>query len=113
MPWAEAAGRNGVMTDAKEFMIQILFEKSGDGRFHVHSPDLAGLHLAGRDLATIRADLEPIVKELLFHNSNVIADKIRWVPSLEEVLGQFTRPSSPSSSPAQEQKFLMITGRAA
>ena len=101
------------MTDTKEFMIQILFETSGDGRFHVHSPDLAGLHLAGRDLATIRADLEPIVKELLFHNSNVIADKIRWVPSLEEVVSQMTRPPTVPSSSSREQKFLMITGRAA
>ncbi|HKO10122.1 MAG TPA: hypothetical protein VJ487_20630 [Alphaproteobacteria bacterium] len=81
------------MTAAKEFMIQILFKKSGDGRFHVHSPDLAGLHLAGRDLATIRADLEPIVKDLLFYNSNVIADKIRWVPRLEEI------PPHPALSP--------------
>ncbi|HXQ66715.1 MAG TPA: hypothetical protein VN980_09100 [Alphaproteobacteria bacterium] len=101
------------MTAAKEFMIQILFKKSADGRFHVHSPNLAGLHLAGRDLATIRADLEPIVKDLLFYNSNVIADKIRWVPSLEEVVCQMTQPSSAPEPQAVEQKFLMITGRAA
>jgi|SRR5208282_2781117 len=101
------------MADVKEFMIQILFKKSGDGRFHVHSPDLAGLHLAGRDLTTIRADLEPIVKELLFHNSHVIADKIRWVPSLEEVVRQMTQPLSAPKQQPGEQNFLVITGRAA
>jgi len=102
-----------MMVEGKEFLIQILFEKSRDGRFHVHSPELAGLHLAGRDLRKIRADLEPIVKELLFHNSNVIADKIRWVPSLEEVVRQMTQPSTAPKEEAGERNFLVITGRAA
>ena len=101
------------MAAPKEFMIQILFKRSSDGGFHVHSPNLAGLHLAGRDLTAIRADLEPIVKELLFFNANVIADHIRWVSSLEDVMRQMTQPSSAPEPQPGEQSYLMITGGAA
>ncbi|MCK6452655.1 MAG: hypothetical protein L6R19_17675 [Alphaproteobacteria bacterium] len=90
-----------------EFAIQLLFDKRGDGRIHVHSPNVPGLHLAGDDLDAIRADIEPIVKDLLYYNSNLIVDQIHWVPGLEEVVRQMAEPSEPRS------KFLVIHGRAA
>lgn len=90
-----------------EFAIQLFFDKRRDGRIHVHSPSVPGLHLAGDDLQSIQADIEPIVKDLLYHNSNLIVDKIDWVPSLEEVVKQMAEPPEPKS------KFLLIHGRAA
>lgn len=100
------------MGKAKEFAIELRFEKKRDGRFYVRSPNLTGLHLAGSDLEKIRADLEPIVKDLLFHNSDFVADTIRWVPSLEQVTHEMTRPLPPRG-PESVERFLVITGRAA
>jgi hypothetical protein len=91
-----------------EFAIQLLFDKAHDGRIHVHSPNIPGLHLAGDDLESIRADIEPIVKDLLFHNSNVVVDRIRWVPSLEEVVRQMAE-----HAPEPKSKYLMIVAHAA
>jgi hypothetical protein len=89
-----------------EFAIQLVFDKRLDGRIHVHSPSVPGLHLAGNDLEAIQSDIEPIVKDLLFHNANVVVDRIRWVPSLEDVVRQLATPEPTS-------KFLMISGHAA
>jgi len=89
-----------------EFAIQLVFDKRHDGRIHVHSPSVPGLHLAGHDLQSIQSDIEPIVKDLLLHNANVVVDRIRWVPSLEEVVRQMAT-AEPRS------KFLMIRGHAA
>src|SRR5215470_10719340 len=98
------------MAAQKKFGIQILFRKDRTGRIHVHSPDVAGLHLAGRDLNAIRADLEPILKDILFHNLDFVADKIQWVPSLEEVARLMTASPASQERRTREQKFLMITG---
>ncbi len=95
-----------------EFLIQLLFDKNRDGRIHVHSPNMPGLHLAGDDLESIQDDIEPIVKELLLHNSHVIVDQIRWVPSLEEIVRQMGKPS-PEPEQKQESKYLVIMARAA
>jgi hypothetical protein len=71
---------------------------------------LLGLHLAGDDLAEIRTDIEPIIKDLLFHNSNVVVDTVQWVPSLEEAVRHMAR-STPPLDP--DKSFLMIVGHAA
>jgi predicted RNase H-like HicB family nuclease len=101
------------MPSSNEFAIELLFDKSRDGRFHVHSPNVPGLHLAGYDLAAIRADIEPIVKDLLYHNSGVIVDHIRWVPSLEELIRQIMGPPPPPEPQPGKATYLVITGRAA
>lgn len=101
--------------DTREFAIQLLFARRNDGRFHVHSPNVPGLHLAGRDLAAIRSDIEPIIKDLLYFNSKVIIDEIRWVPSLEEIVNRMAKPrTEPTLEPEGESsEFLVIVGRAA
>jgi len=102
---------------AKEsgFVARVKFEKRPDGRFHIQSPNIPGLHLAGRDLDQIRADLEPIVKDLLFHNLNIVVDKLSWVPSIDAVVrklkaGEPARPPEPSPG---KPSFLVIVGHAA
>lgn len=89
-----------------EFAIHLVFDKRRDGRIHVHSPNVPGLHLAGSDLQSIESDIEPIVKDLLLHNANVVVDRIRWVPSLEDVVREMAAPEPRS-------KFLMISAHAA
>lgn len=96
-----------------EFVIQLLFDKRSDGRFHVHSPNVPGLHLAGKSIELIRGDIEPVVRDLLFYNSGMVVDQIRWVPSLDEVVKEMA-PSVPAITESPETpKFLVITGRAA
>lgn len=103
-------GGKGTMGQAAKFIIELLLEKKGDGRFYVRSPNLAGLHLAGSDIEAIRADIEPVVKDLLFYNKNFRTDEIVWVPSLEQITEAMTQPRREIES---VEKFLVITGRAA
>src|SRR4029453_15437030 len=63
----------------QEFSIELFFDRRGN-HYHVHSPSVAGLHLAGTDLSALRQDIEPAVRDLLRYNSNVSVDTIRWVP---------------------------------
>jgi hypothetical protein len=73
---------------AEEFSIRVLFDRAQDGRYYVHSPNVTGLHLAGTDIDLMRKELEPIVKDLLWFNHQLIIDEIRWVPSLDNVVNQ-------------------------
>ena len=77
---------------ASEFSIQLLFDQMSDGRYFIHSPHVPGLRLAGFNLEALRADIEPAVKDLLFHNRNLNVESIRWVPSIDEVLEELERP---------------------
>ena len=77
---------------ASEFSIQLLFDQMSDGRYFIHSPHVPGLRLAGFNLEALRADIEPAVKDLLFHNRNLHVESIRWVPSINEVLEELERP---------------------
>jgi len=76
------------MPNTSGFVIQLLFDKRKDGRFHVHSPSVPGFHLAGPDLEAIRPDIETVLKDILFHNSKMIVDEIQWFPSLWSALGR-------------------------
>jgi len=98
-----------------EFAVQVEFDKRHDGRFHIHSPSLPGLHLAGRDLDKVRADLEPAVKDLLFHNLEMVVETIRWVPSLDEVAKRLKdgEPSPPLEPKPGKPSFLVIRGHKA
>ena len=78
---------------AGECSIELLFDRRSDGRYYVHSPDVPGLHLAGPDIDALRADVEPAVKDLLKYNRNLSVGKIRWVPSLDEVLKRLEKPA--------------------
>lgn len=100
------------MAKTREFALKLLVRRKDDGRFCISSPNLPGLHLAGQDLDKIRADLEPIVKDLLYFNTDFVADQIKWVPSLEQAGHDVKQALSPSEPRAVEELFA-ITGRAA
>ena len=90
---------------ANEFSICILFEKNKDGRYYVHSPNVIGLHLAGTDVALIRQEIETVVKDLLWFNHKIIADQIRWVPSLDHVMKQLDGDAD--DAPGQQETYLV------
>jgi hypothetical protein len=73
---------------ATEFALRIDFRR-GEGRCYISSPDLVGLHLAGPDMDALREDLEPVIKDLVFHNLNRVIDKLRFIPSLEEIAEKY------------------------
>jgi hypothetical protein len=94
------------------FVIQLLFDKRRDGRFHVHSPDVPGLHLAGHDINAIRADVEPVLRDVLLHNAKVVVDTIQWHPSLEDVVKTIAGSPSPPDAPPSKSNFLLIFAHA-
>jgi len=81
------------MTTQNEFRIEIVFDKRDDGRFHIHSASVPGLHLAGIDLDALRADVEPVVKDLLWFNKKIIVDSVRWIPSLDDIVDKLKAPA--------------------
>lgn len=96
------------MTGANKFHLRLLVQKSKDGRFSISSPTLPGLHMAGKDLEKIHADLEPIIKDLLWHNSEFAVDRIEWVPSLEQVIQNVNEALSD-----QQEAVYVVTGKRA
>ena len=102
------------MTAAREteFVVQVQFDKRIDGRFHIRSPNLPGLHLAGPDFDQIQVDLEPVVKDLLHYNLGMIVETIRWVPSIDEITAAFKKGATvrhPQPKPGKSS-FLVIRG---
>ena len=79
-----------------EFQIELIFEKRTDGVYKVHSPSLPGLYLTSESFDTLRSDIDPAVKDLLYFNKNISADNIRWIPPLDEAQEQMTKPQDGS-----------------
>jgi hypothetical protein len=74
------------------FQIALSFIKRADGSYYIHSPNVPGLHLAGKDLAALRRDIDPAVRDLLRENLNIDVDEVRWVPSLDDIQKSFDEP---------------------
>lgn len=85
------------MPKPREISLQLQYEKRG-GRFYINCPDLPGFRLAGADLDALQADLPTVIKDLLWHNLKIIADKLRWVPSLEDVAKHLKKPEPEGSA---------------
>lgn len=102
------------MLNQDEFAIRLVYDQKQDGRFHISSPDIPGLHLSGPDLAAITEDIEPLVRELLLHNAGVVVDTVKWVLPLEEMIEKMRRPAAVPHRPSPgDSRVLVITGRAA
>jgi hypothetical protein len=72
-----------------ECAIELRFEKRGDGRIAVSSPDLPGLHLVGPDSKSLRGDVEPAMRDILAIGSNLAVDTILRLPALGNAIGPF------------------------
>jgi predicted RNase H-like HicB family nuclease len=81
------------MAKAREFTLDLFFEKHTDGRYFIRCYDLPGFHMAGMDWDALRADLEPVIKDLLWHNSEIAVDTMRWVPTLSDIAHRLHHPS--------------------
>jgi hypothetical protein len=73
------------MPGGAEFEIRLVYDQRSDGRFYIHSPSGPGLHLSGRDLTALSADIEPLVRELLLKNAGMVVDSVRWIPQRRPV----------------------------
>jgi hypothetical protein len=67
--------------------IELKFDRHDDGRYHIHSPDLPGLHLAGMNLDALRADFDSVLRDLLKGNANATAERIHHIPNLANQFG--------------------------
>lgn len=76
-------------TRLKECAVELRFEKRSDGRTVISSPDLPGLHLVGLDPKALRADIDPAIRDMLRHGSNLAVDSIHRVASLGNLVGEF------------------------
>jgi predicted RNase H-like HicB family nuclease len=70
-----------------ECAIEVRYDKREDGRFHIHSPDLPGLHLVGPDPDALMADLEPVLREMLRVTTSQAVDTMMVLPSFQELGG--------------------------
>jgi len=62
--------------------IELRFDRHDDGRVHIHSPDLPGLHLAGTNLDALRGDLDSALRDLMSGNANASVERIHYIPNL-------------------------------
>lgn len=72
--------------------IDLIFERTGDGRYRVTSDDVPGFYMAGDDIDAIQSDLNEVVSDLLRLNCGFIASEIRWFPTLSDVKGHLEKP---------------------
>jgi hypothetical protein len=77
---------------AQDIPIDLVFERTSDGRYRVTSEDVPGFYMAGNDIDVIHGDLDEVVKDLLRLNSGFIASNIRWFPSLNDVKEHLKKP---------------------
>jgi len=75
----------------QEMSVQLQYEKHG-GRYHIKSLDIPGFRMAGTDWDALLADLDNVVKDLLFHNSNFVVESLRWVPGPDDVKKHLDKP---------------------
>lgn len=85
--------------------IELRTERREDGRFHVWSPDVPGLHLVGSDAEAIRVDLEPALKDLLKGNFQFDVAGVHLVPNLATVVRRY-------ESGVQRETYLATLKRA-
>jgi hypothetical protein len=79
---------------AVQIPIDLLFERTSDGRYRVTSDDIPGFYMAGDDIDAIQGDLNEVVSDLLRLNSGFLVSDIRWVPTLNDVKKHLEKPPS-------------------
>ncbi len=67
--------------------IELIYDKRDDGRFHIHSPDLPGLHLIGPDPSALVSDLDAVLRDMLHVTTSQAVDQMLTVPSFQSLGG--------------------------
>jgi predicted RNase H-like HicB family nuclease len=70
-----------------ECAIELNFDRRDDGRFHIHSPDLPGLHLIGPSPDALVADLDSVLKDMLHATTSQAVDTMLAVPNFQNLGG--------------------------
>ena len=89
----------------REFYATVIFERRDADHFYIHSPDIPGLHLAGRNFDELHKVLETAIKDIFWFNSEIAIDSIRWVPNLADVS---TEMKSPSELPSNQEHRVYV-----
>lgn len=89
----------------REFYAEVIFERRDGDHFYIHSPEIPGLHLSGRNFDDLNKLLETAIKDIFWHNSAIAIDSIRWVPSLTDVGKHMKRPDA---MPAGEERRVYV-----
>jgi len=76
----------------QEIPIDLVFERTGDGRYRVTSEDVPGFYMAGSDIDRIQGDLNEVIADLLRLNCGFIVSDIRWFPTLSDVKKHLEKP---------------------
>jgi len=67
--------------------IELRFDRRDDGRYHIYSPDLPGLHLAGMDLDALRGDFQSAIRDLIDANVKIPIERLHFFPNLAGISG--------------------------
>jgi hypothetical protein len=70
-----------------ECAIELYFDRRDDGRFHIHSPDLPGLHLIGPSPDPLLVDLDAVLRDMLLATTSQAVDTMLTVPSFQSLGG--------------------------
>jgi hypothetical protein len=103
-----------MQTRGREFYATVIFERRDGDHFYIHSPDIPGLHLAGRNFDALQGLLEPAIRDLYWFNSKIAIDGIRLLPSLNEVNKLMKGPADlPSGGEPQHRVYEVTVNQAA
>jgi hypothetical protein len=81
-----------VVPMSHDIPIELVFERTDDGRYRVTSDDVPGFYMAGNNIDFIHRDLNEVIADLLRLNSGFIVSEIRWFPSLSDVKEHLKKP---------------------
>ena len=98
---------------AREFHATVIFERRDGDHFYIHSPDVPGLHLAGRDFDELQKLLPTAIKDLYWFNSEIAIDSIRLLPSLTEVSKLMKSPAALPSGELERRVYAIKIKRVA
>lgn len=76
------------MSSPNTVAIELRFDRRDDGRFHVHSPDLPGFHLAGMDLDALRGDFQSAIRDLIDGNIKAPIERLHFFPNLASLINK-------------------------
>ena len=76
------------MSSPNTVAIELRFNRRDDGRYHIHSPDLPGLHLAGMDIEALRGDFQSAIRDLIDANIKTPIERLHFFPNLASLFNK-------------------------
>ncbi len=101
------------MSATKEVSVKVQFKRADEDRYYISSTDIPGLHMAGQDIESLNAELETVIKDLLWYNDDIVVDRLRWVPKLDAVVERFKGNKAASQLDGEERTYVLTLKEAA